>query len=406
VTDDKIFNVAVTGLGSGAVTVSGTSNINIIRTSTRAYIGAGAQINQDASYRTANQSVYVLAKGDTYLVTSVGTGGGAGVATVDGAANIGVLSKTTEAFIGEGARVSAQRNSVVSAESSQLLDRDNEPDGSVDGNIDFNIHGEDIQVDGTGLGAKLTETVQGLAVVAVSNQKIITTTIAIAGAGGLGATGASVVNVLAATTEAFIGGGAVGASGSFNIGIISNVTWAHASGSIQAAKDILVMALSDEDLQIHTANASGGGVAGTGAAVSVGILDGETLAYVHKYASLAAYRDILVHAVNDALVVIDSIGADVGGVGGLSGALAVGVVTHITRAYVENAADSTEAADLYAGRTLEVKAESVVESDRCCCERCRGRRGRSSRRHHCQDYRHNNRSLSGRLDFCQSGPAS
>jgi len=542
-TDDKIFNVAVTGLGSGAVTVSGTANTNIIRTSTRAYIGAGAQINQDEDYRTANQSVYVQAKGATYLVTSVGSGGGSGVATVDGAANIGVLNKNTEAYINEGANVSAQRNIVVSAESSQLvvavtvsifgsgaasgngdlgtfvfadntvayigagamvdsegnvlvsaaddsllisvvavgngsggaamigvanvntissqtkayiatgatvnargngagisvysgelgspsalpsgnwdryqsgldlngdgendvqpvnknldMDRDGNPDGSVDGDIDFTVHGKNIQEDGTGLGVKLTETVHGLAVVAVSNQKIISTTIAIAGAGGVGATGATAVNVLTATTEAFIGdgavinssvdgasgeqtvlvkaasnalvvmtagtfggGGLVGASGSFNIGIISNVTKAHAGGTIQAAQDIEIRAFSNEDLQVHTINGSFGGLAGTGAAVSAGIVDGETLAYVHKNADLAAYRDIVIHAANNALVIIDAIGADVGGAGGLSGALAIGLVTHTTRAYVESAASFVEAASLYAARDLEVKAESLVD---------------------------------------------
>ena len=60
-----------------------------------------------------------MAAGDTYIVAIVGSGGGAGAAAVGGAANIGVFEKNIRAFIGQGAKVNAQRNIVVSAESSQ-----------------------------------------------------------------------------------------------------------------------------------------------------------------------------------------------------------------------------------------------------------------------------------------------
>ncbi len=69
------------------------------------------------------------------------------------------------------------------------MDGDGENDGTVDGGVSFDVHGETISVENEGLGAKLTEQVTGLAVVAVSNQKIISTTIAVAAGGLAGVTG-------------------------------------------------------------------------------------------------------------------------------------------------------------------------------------------------------------------------
>jgi hypothetical protein len=362
-TSDNVFAAGITGSGAGAAAVNGVSMVNVVRSETLAYIANNVQVNQDEAYKMAGQSVHVLANGNTYIVAVAGSGGGAGAAAVGGAANIGVLTKITKAFIGDNAKVSAQHNIIVAAESSQLLvavtvsifgagvaavngnagtftfanrteafigkyafvdsegnvkisaaddsllisvvatgggagvaavngavsvntivsqtrayiddyavvnargkaagidvytggvgdpeelpagnwdekegldldgdgkpdvqevnkepdvDQDGNPDGDLRNGVDFNVRSEsedpenpepteeNINIPAEGLGVKLTENIKGLSVVAVSNQKIITVTMTVAGAGVAAVTGNSTVNVLAAVTEAYVGNG-------------------------------------------------------------------------------------------------------------------------------------------------------------------------------------------------------
>ena len=550
-TSDNVFTAGITGSGAAAAGVNGVAKVTVIRTQTKAYIGNGAVINADSGYATSAQSVYVLANGHTYIVTAGASGGGAAAAAVGGAANIGVLTKDTQAFIGESAKVYARQNIVVSAESTQLLvavtasifgagaaavsgdvgtftfanttkafidrwalvdsegnvkvsadddsllisvvgvgngagvaavgavvsvntivsktmayiadgatvnargnadgidvytgelgdasalskgawddekwidtDGDGIPDtqlvvdkdldfkrdgisnGSLEDGIDIDLIAEDedgnadithnINIPGEGLATKQTQKIKGLSVIAVSNQKIITTTIAVAGAGIAGVTGGNTTNVLDAVTEAYIadgvninqnngsasseqmviveafsnalmvmtegtigGAGIAGVSGAVNVGVISNTTRAHAGGNINAKRDIRVIAWSEEDMHIITANGSGAIIAGVGAAAAVGVVDGQTLSYVHKGADLRAGRDIIILAYNDCMVNIDTISGAIGGAAGVGGGVTVGVITHTTRAYVENAASLVAGAKLYAARTIDIRAESI-----------------------------------------------
>ncbi|HHU63567.1 MAG TPA: hypothetical protein GXZ32_05095, partial [Clostridiales bacterium] len=549
-TSDNVYTAGVTGSGAGAAAVNGVAKVTVIRTQTKAYIANDARVNEDSGYATPLQSVLVIANGHTYIVTVGASGGGAGAAAVGGVANIGVLTKDTQAFIGQNARVYAQKDIVISAESTQLLvavtasifgagaaavsgdvgtftfsnttlayvdkgalvdsegnvkisatddsllisvvgvgngagaaavggalsvnvitsvtkayiddgatvnargnaegidvytgelgdpsalprgpwddemwidtdgdgevdtklevnknidaDGDGTPDGSVDDGINLNLKsknssggsdaGKSINISGEGLGIKKTHKVKGLSVVALSNQKMITTTIAIAGAGAAGVTGANTTNVLDGVTEAYIGNGAkinqnidnasdeqlvivkagsitllvmtegsiggaavAGVSGSANEAIISNKTVAHAGGTIKAKRDIMVIARSEEDVHVVTANVSGAGIAGVGGAAGVAVIEGETLAYIHAGADLWAGRDIIVLAYNDGTINIDTLGGSGGEVAGVGGAVSVGVITHTTKAYVENAANLANGAILYAARTIDIKAES------------------------------------------------
>jgi len=557
-TSDNVFAAGVTGSGAGTAAVNGVTLVHVVRSDTLAHIDNEAEINQNPDYQTPGQSVDILANGNTYIVALAGSGGGAGAAAVGGAANIGLLAKNTKAYIDENAKVSAQKNIAIAAESSQLLvavaisifgagtaavsgdlgiftfannteayigrdafvdsegnvkvsaaddslllsivavgngsgaaavagalsvntivsqtkayivegatvnargkaagiavytgevgepqdlaqgawdkereikldlngdgipdevnvqgankdfdaDQDGNPEGSVAGDLNFNASSKDnngenvaektIQIDGKGLGEKLTETIQGLAVVAVSNQKIITATFAVSGSGTAAGAGAVTINVLAAVTEASIGSGAVinnnadgqnnnassqqtvlvkaatsalvvqtegtvggagavGMSGSFNLAFINNITEAIAGGLINAKQDILVLAYSREDLHILTANASGGGGAGVGGTFGVGVLNGRTLAYVLAGSNLQAGRDIHLLAVDTAVVNVDCFGGSGGGGLGAEGALAIAILLNNTKAYVEDGMDIINGACLSAGSALTVEANS------------------------------------------------
>lgn len=379
-----------------------------------AYIGTGAVVDSEGN-------VKLSAADDTLLISVVAVGNGAGALAMGAAVNVNTISSQTRAYIASGATVRARGNAdgisvytgqtgaagdlpkgawdedrpidldgdgisdVDSIDKNPDFDKDGNPDGSVNGDIKFNVGGEEIDPADQGLGAKLTEIVKGLSVTAVSNQKFITVTIAIAGAGAAGVTGAATVNTLDAVTEAYVGSGAVinnnngsassnqsvkilavsnadmvmtegsvgvagvaGVSGSANISVINNITRAYMGGTVNAKKDIIIAALSNEDVNVITANLSGGGAAGAGAAAGVVVINGQTLAYALSSSDLKAGRDINIHAYNDGFINVDTISGAGGGAAGVGGAVVAAVITHTTRAYVENAAALAYAAKLYA----------------------------------------------------------
>ena len=215
-----LVGVAISIFGSGFASASGdvgTFNFNNI---TEAYIGTGAVVDSEGN-------VKLSAADDTLLISVVAVGNGAGALAMGAAVNVNTISSQTRAYIASGATVRARGNAdgisvytgqtgaagdlpkgawdedrpidldgdgisdVDSIDKNPDFDKDGNPDGSVNGDIKFNVGGEEIDPADQGLGAKLTEIVKGLSVTAVSNQKFITVTIAIAGAGAAGVTGAS-----------------------------------------------------------------------------------------------------------------------------------------------------------------------------------------------------------------------
>lgn len=151
-TGEIVVNIGVTGYGGGAAGVGGSAAVNVVTSSTSAYIG-DADINQDTTTST-ERSVEVTADSNSNLIAVAGSGGGAGAAAVGGVLNVNTLVKSTQAFIGEGATVAADDNVIVDAKSAQ---------------------------------------------------NIISAGISIQGAGAAAVGGAATVNVVANTTEAYIG---------------------------------------------------------------------------------------------------------------------------------------------------------------------------------------------------------
>ncbi len=84
-------------------------------------IADGAKVNQNVSYTSLTQSVYVLANGNSYITAVAGSGGIGASGGIGGVVNVVSFTKSTKAYIGDNAQVAAQKNIVVSAEASQLL---------------------------------------------------------------------------------------------------------------------------------------------------------------------------------------------------------------------------------------------------------------------------------------------
>ena len=115
---EDIFGVAVSG-GGGFVGVAGGIGVEVVKSTTKAYIGDAA-INTDRAGVGASQSVNVSATNAVDGFTLAG-GLGAGFVGIGGAVDIGIIKNTTRAYIGADSEVHASEDIDVNALSSKDL---------------------------------------------------------------------------------------------------------------------------------------------------------------------------------------------------------------------------------------------------------------------------------------------
>ncbi|MCA9071391.1 MAG: hypothetical protein KDA84_20830, partial [Planctomycetaceae bacterium] len=100
---DDVILVAIGGELSNSLGFSGSVSDYALVETTRAFIDEGANINQDLSQAHSEQLVNVLASDKTDTIGLAGGLGGGSTAGVGASADFGVLVKTTEALIENGA---------------------------------------------------------------------------------------------------------------------------------------------------------------------------------------------------------------------------------------------------------------------------------------------------------------
>ena len=406
----SIIGAGVAIRGAGAAAVSAVASVNVVDNTTEAYLGARSSVD-------SNGNVSLAATDDTLIVAVSAVGNGAGAAGVGANVGANVVSSQTRAYVGEGGTVNARGNAAATTvydgtvsstpaampalaggESGALdINRDGVADDDVSDGAKFNVSGQTVNAGGEGLGAKGTTSVKGLSVTAVGNEKIISTTIGVAGAGAAAVTGAASVNVVSSTTEAYIanqakinqtggvtagsdvrvkatdntfmvqtgstvaGAGAAAVSGSLDTGIVGKHTHAYIGDADVDAANVTLAADSSEDISTVTTNVSVGGAAGVGGAVGVNVVTNETLAYIKAGADVDASGNLDVNAKQKTVLDMTTVSGAGGGAAGVSGALSVGVIGNTTKAYVEDGTDATSAATLNAGKTLTVKAVGEEE---------------------------------------------
>ena len=117
VSTEDIINVAVGGAIAGTAGVGASAAVLLLNETTRAHLDGGAKINQSNTGASTNQDVQVIASD---LTTAFGVGGalgGGGTVGVGAGADIGLITKTTEAFIMQRTLVTANSDVVVDARS-------------------------------------------------------------------------------------------------------------------------------------------------------------------------------------------------------------------------------------------------------------------------------------------------
>ncbi len=197
---------AIAGAASGSVSVGGAAAVNVINTDTRAYLGEGAELNKAASL--VSQSASLSAQDTTTLFDVVAGAAASGSVGVGASVDVAVITKSTQAYVGEGAWAETAGNLLVqsaAAEDFRSIAIGLGIGGSAGAAGSVSVY----SLTGTTLAyvdnnANLR--VRGSALISADDQSVMDLISGSASAGGSGAIGAAAgVTVFDKTTRASIG---------------------------------------------------------------------------------------------------------------------------------------------------------------------------------------------------------
>ena len=164
----------------------------------------------------------------------------------------------------------------------------------------------------------------------------------ISGGGTAGIGGSVTINTFSNVTKAFITGGAV-VTGKGNA--IVSVPLADGSGGTEDIRGVGVIATEDNEIDIITANLSGGGTAGIAATVSVSVVEDEVQAYIDGSTvnpSNGAHnvgQGVRVRALDLMDLDVKAGGLAFGGTAGVGATTDVQIVGNTVKAYITNGAN-------------------------------------------------------------------
>ncbi|TAK78891.1 MAG: hypothetical protein EPO12_11675, partial [Aquabacterium sp.] len=388
-TAENVISIAAAASGGGSAGIAGAAGVLVMDIVTRAFIGDDPD-DQLASVGAGNVhargSIQVSANDildETNIVGSLGVAGAVGVGASVG---VPVVNKRVEAFVGKGAKVTADGQSALDVNSGGFavnyvtglpekpsnLDIknghrptaadakfgppdiggavDSDHNGSSDNKLDTNHDGID---DRTGeqmysglreAGLAKANGFTGLSVTATNRDSVKNFALAGGGAATAAVSVAAGVNVFDTSARAYIGDGAQ----------VNSDTSSGAGG-----QSVLVGSGNDfYHLEVAGALAVAAG-AGIAPAVGVSVLTLHTDAYIGANATVRARNDVLVdaHASQNLLAIAAGLG---GGVAGIGGAVNVPVISSTTSAYINSGATVAAGGDVAV--TADDKTKTIVVS--------------------------------------------
>ena len=190
------------------------------------------------------------------------------------------------------------------------------------------------------IGSGASVIANGISVLASDVGDQTFTTLALAGAGGVGGglAGSIAVNAGAMTTQAQVG----------------------ANADLQASGDISVIADSDLSAGVLAGGGSLGGALGVGASMAVNLIQDLTEASIGN-AQVDAGATISVQALSDQQLSAGSVAGSAAGLGSLAGSIAINTVVPVTRAFTDTGAQLNQRPLLFtptAAQNIEVLAHS------------------------------------------------
>jgi hypothetical protein len=363
--DIEVFTISLAG---GVAGVAISAAVNVVNTTTQAYIGQNARVNEDTSGAGSSQSVHIAAGNDFYHLAVAGTLG-VGVVGVSPAADVTVLGNTTKSLIKTGAIVNAKNDITVEAHAREDLLL-----------IGFGIGGGVVGIGGAvsvlTIDNVTTASIGANACVSAGGDVLVYATddtdsdmISGALAGGFVGVGASVgvLKIDKETTGSIENGAHVDALGAGTgiSGVLNGtITGGGDDFGTTTAHGVIVQAQSSEDI-FHLAVAGGAGFVGVSGAVAVTLIDSDTTAYIGQNAYINQTggntgadpdQSVFVGASNEVRVTSFA-GAVAGGVVGMGGAINVGTIKNDTSAKILSGARVT------AQKDVEVNALGIKELD-------------------------------------------
>ncbi|MEN6412388.1 MAG: hypothetical protein ABFC84_06420, partial [Veillonellales bacterium] len=339
---ESITAAAASAAGGGTAGVAGSGVVYVITDKTNGYIGDNAQVH-------AGGSAVASASDDTTMNLLAGNVAVGGTAGVGGAAGVSVITKTTDAHIGNKAVVQADgdgdavqvANGKFSTDSTYVPGTNEiaapENDSITEAPFD--------QIDIPGLTKPVVaqkQDIHGVGVSAVSRDTVRTGAVGASGGGTAGVQGSLGANVIVNTTKAHIDTGAV----------INT-----ADSGEQASQSVLVAAGSDFHRLAMAGAFAGGGTAGVGGGTDLAVRVADTEAYIAETAQVMAQKDIAVTAnAAESIFSVTAVGA-VGINAGVAGSLAGNVLTNTTKAYIEEADTADAKAVVKAGNNVRLAAD-------------------------------------------------
>jgi hypothetical protein len=379
---------------SGSVAVVGSASVYVLNITTRAFVGDDPNNPTAGSTNVqADGSVLIAASEATVLDLLSGNFSGSGEASVGAAATVPVIKKTTEAFVGAGANVGALGlGNGVNAENGQFAIT-YQPYGTSPGMVQpkpmsANLTGNGNNLTSPRLGQERvatpqTQLVNGLAVTAVNADSLQGVGVTGGASGAVAVNLSGSVAVLTNQTDAYIGSGAainannagaasgqsvlvgagndtsfLGIAGALSISgtvavapgvvvlVINNTTTATIAdgASVAALGDVAVAAHSSGDVLTIAAAAAVSGTGSGGGAISyVGVNDttqaniGNAPATAKGGAQVNAGGNVLVDATDDteAYQITGALAVGVDGAG-IGGAVSIVNLSKNTFAFIGN----------------------------------------------------------------------
>ncbi len=306
---ENILNVdnmmAIGGGAAGSASMAGTITILKAGEQAKAYIAPNAVV-------AAGGNVIILADSSQKILVVNGSVSGAGAASLGVATNVLKIANKTQAYIGDGAQVTANANGSAEAGA------DGSISSSVKDGYSKNLNGSASTADMDYVSSTAgSSAMTGVLVNAKSAQQIRTWVISGSAAGSVAAAGSVNVVIFESSTAAWIGNNAVVIAG--NKG------------------DIRVIATDSTALQTVTGNVTASGAVSAGLASDTITFSKLTSAYVEVGASLSSGRNIVIRANSDEtyLTAVVSAGAAAGAAAGaVNGAVSTMVIKNQTLAEV------------------------------------------------------------------------
>ena len=119
--DEAILTISVGGAASGEVAVAASAVVNDVTENTTAYVGLGAKVQATNASPSIEPSLTVRAYDNTRLLGIAGALSGAGSVAVGAGADVGLVTKRTQAYLAAGVDVDADGDIRVVADSAEEL---------------------------------------------------------------------------------------------------------------------------------------------------------------------------------------------------------------------------------------------------------------------------------------------